>query len=108
MMTCRHHPDGCYNNVAAADTEHGAYRCCAAHWPDPGRSRLRYDLASYLHGPECTCPYSVEADDLERADQWLRTLDDAIASEAAARMKGALDAEELDPGSPWNIAGADR
>ena len=38
---------------------------------DDPRDRLVESLAAWLHGDECTCPYSVEPADMERAKRYL-------------------------------------
>jgi len=40
---------------------------------DP-RVRLVRDLAAYIHGADCTCPYSVEPADLARAESLLASV----------------------------------
>jgi len=62
------------------------------HSADGPRTRLLHDLAAYIHGSDCTCPYSIEPADIEKAEAVLASFD-------------RLDAEELHPSAEWNVGG---
>lgn len=42
---------------------------------DDPRDRLIESLAAYVHGDECTCPYSVEDFDRDRARRYIALVD---------------------------------